>query len=120
MENISGASAPKFRKLAFVVLIAGTATFAATIATQTPASSRPSAPQSAPAVPEWAQPGSATHTQVAPPTDFHRPTTTFNTPIGIFDGQSDVGSAVLPAPARDCGYAVLSSVLLENEASKVK
>jgi hypothetical protein len=53
-------------------------------------------PTSPPAVPAWAQPGSATHTQVAPPTDFHRPTTTLNTPIGIFDGQSDVGSAVLP------------------------
>jgi hypothetical protein len=27
----------------------------------------------APAVPDWARPGSATHTQVAPPPDFHRP-----------------------------------------------
>ena len=50
----------------------------------------------APAVPDWAQPGSATHKQVAPPVDFHRPTTTFNTPIGLFDGQSDVGSATVP------------------------
>ena len=51
------------------------------------------------AVPAWAQPGSATHTQVAPPSDFHRATTTFNTPIGIFDGQSDIGTAVLPGSA---------------------
>jgi hypothetical protein len=56
-------------------------------------------PTSQPATPSWAQPGSATHTQVAPPADFHRPTTTFNTPIGIFDGQSDVGSAALPGSA---------------------
>lgn len=49
-----------------------------------------------PQVPDWAQPGSATHKQVAPPADFHRATTTFNQPIGIFDGQSDVGSAVVP------------------------
>ena len=49
-----------------------------------------------PAVPDWAQPGSPTHTQVPPPTDFHRPTTTVDKPIGIFDGQSDVGSAVVP------------------------
>jgi hypothetical protein len=49
--------------------------------------------------PEWAQPGSATHSQVAPPPDFHRPPTTFNTPIGIFDGQSDVGSALVPGSA---------------------
>ncbi len=57
------------------------------------------APTSPPAVPSWAQPGSATHTQVAPPADFHRPSTTFNLPIGIFDGQSDVGSAAVPGSA---------------------
>ncbi|HEX7727930.1 MAG TPA: biopolymer transporter Tol [Terracidiphilus sp.] len=53
----------------------------------------------APAVPDWAQPGSATHQQVAPPADFHRPTTTDAHPIGIFDGQSDVGTAVVPGSA---------------------
>jgi hypothetical protein len=52
-----------------------------------------------PAAPAWAQPGSATHTQVAPPPDFHRPSTNFNTPIGMFQGQSDVGSAVVPGSA---------------------
>jgi hypothetical protein len=52
-----------------------------------------------PAVPEWSQPGSATHSQVAPPADFHRATTTFNKPLGIFEGQSDVGSAVVPGDA---------------------
>ncbi len=52
-----------------------------------------------PAVPDWALPGSATHKQVPPPADFHRPTTTFDTPIGVFDGQSDVGSAVVPGSA---------------------
>ncbi|HEX4322697.1 MAG TPA: biopolymer transporter Tol [Acidobacteriaceae bacterium] len=57
------------------------------------------APAQKPVTPEWAQPGSATHNQVAPPADFHRPTTTFNTPIGIFDGQSDVGSAAIPGSA---------------------
>ena len=54
---------------------------------------------SAPSVPDWAQPGSATHQQVAPPADFHRATTTFATPIGIFEGQSDIGSAVVPGSA---------------------
>ncbi len=57
------------------------------------------ASQSAPVVPAWAYPGSATHTQVAPPADFHRPSTNFNTPIGVFEGQSDVGSAVVPGSA---------------------
>jgi hypothetical protein len=50
-------------------------------------------------VPEWALPGSPTHKQVPPPADFHRPTTTINAPVGIFDGQSDVGSAVVPGSA---------------------
>ena len=60
----------------------------------------PSAKPSTPAtVPAWAQPGSATHTQTAPPADFHRPSKNFDTPIGIFEGQSDVGSAVIPGSA---------------------
>jgi hypothetical protein len=53
----------------------------------------------APAVPDWAQPGSATHKQVAPPPDFHRPSKNFDIPIGIFDGQSDIGSAVVAGSA---------------------
>jgi hypothetical protein len=52
-----------------------------------------------PAVPDWAIPGSATHKQVAPPKDFHRTTVTDATPIGIFDGQSDVGAALVPGSA---------------------
>src|SRR6202451_2785241 len=53
----------------------------------------------APAPPPWAQPGSANHVQVAPPVDFHRPSKNFDTPIGIFEGQSDVGSALVPGSA---------------------
>ncbi len=53
-------------------------------------------PVPTPVVPEWAQPGSPTHVQVPPPADFHRPTTTVATPVGIFEGQSDVGSALVP------------------------
>ncbi|HXB31493.1 MAG TPA: hypothetical protein VNW49_16820 [Puia sp.] len=47
-------------------------------------------------VPDWALPGSATHTQVPPPAGFHRVTRTNNTRVGIFEGQSDVGSALVP------------------------
>lgn len=47
-------------------------------------------------VPDWAQPGSATHKQVPPPADFHRPSTNYEKPIGLFDGQSDIGTAVVP------------------------
>src|ERR1035441_4500503 len=57
----------------------------------------PGAPATpAPTVPDWALPGSATHKQVPPPADFHRPSQNFNTPIGVFEGQSDIGSAVVP------------------------
>jgi hypothetical protein len=53
----------------------------------------------APNVPDWALPGSATHAQVPPPKDFHRATTSFDAPVGLFDGQSDVGSAVVAGSA---------------------
>jgi hypothetical protein len=46
--------------------------------------------------PDWALPGSATHQQVPPPPDFHRATRTELIPIGIFEGQSDVGAALVP------------------------
>ena len=52
-----------------------------------------------PTVPDWAIPGSATHKQVPPPPDFHRTTVTVEAPIGIFDGQSDVGAALVPGSA---------------------
>lgn len=52
-----------------------------------------------PEVPSWALPGSPTHQQVAPPPDFHRPTKTFNTPIGVFEAQSDVGGPLVPGSA---------------------
>jgi len=47
-------------------------------------------------VPEWALPGSETHTQVSPPADFHRPARTSCKSIGIFEGQSDIGAALVP------------------------
>lgn len=52
-----------------------------------------------PVVPEWAQPSSPTHKQVPPPPGFHRPSRNFDTPIGIFQGQSDIGGALVPGSA---------------------
>jgi hypothetical protein len=52
-----------------------------------------------PAVPDWALPGSATHKQVPPPADFHRASQNSLTPIGVFDGQSDIGSALVAGSA---------------------
>jgi hypothetical protein len=74
----------------------------------------PTAPSTQnPAVPDWALPASATHMQVSPPSDFHRPSRNFNTSIGIFDGQSDIGSAIIPGSASyDAGtgqYTVTSA-----------
>jgi len=56
----------------------------------------PSQTAASPQVPDWALPGSPTHKQYPPPADFHRPSTNFDTPIGIFQGQSDIGSALVP------------------------
>jgi len=53
----------------------------------------------APAIPDWALPGSATHQQVPPPADFHRATRTTETPLGVFTAQSDIGGAVIPGSA---------------------
>tara|TARA_R110002020_G_scaffold422628_2_gene631738 strand:+ start:202 stop:1020 length:819 start_codon:yes stop_codon:yes gene_type:complete len=47
-------------------------------------------------IPDWALPGSPSHQQVPPPKDFHRETRTENMKIGIFDGVSDVGGALVP------------------------
>ena len=60
------------------------------LAGQTPARQTPACPE----VPDWALPGSATHKQVPPPADFHRPSLNFETPIGISQGQSDIGGAL--------------------------
>ncbi|MGA9669554.1 MAG: biopolymer transporter Tol [Terracidiphilus sp.] len=59
----------------------------------------PATPVPAQGAPTWAQPGSATHTQVAPPAEFHRPSKNFDTPIGVFQGQSDIGDPLVPGSA---------------------
>lgn len=77
------------------VVVVWPGSFSFVCAAQAPATQQ----EAKPSVPAWAQPGSATHTQVAPPPDFHRASKNFDTPIGIFEGQSDVGSAVIPGSA---------------------
>jgi hypothetical protein len=63
------------------------------------AQAAPAPAMSITAVPDWAQPGSPTHAQVPPPADFHRPSRNFDMPIGAFQGQSDIGAAVVPGSA---------------------
>ena len=69
--------------------------------------------QTAPVVPDWALPGSATHKQVPPPKDFHRPSVTFDTPLGIFQGVTDVGGPLVAgSSAFDAGtkqYTITSA-----------
>jgi hypothetical protein len=65
---------------------------------QSPASPVAGAP-ARPQAPEWAYPGTATRTQVPPPPDFRRPSTHYKIPLGIFEGQSDIGTAVVPGRA---------------------
>lgn len=60
---------------------------------------RAQAPADAPQPPDWALPASPTHKQVPPPEGFHRATRTSETPIGIFQGQSDIGGALVPGNA---------------------
>jgi hypothetical protein len=59
----------------------------------------PSQTTATPDVPDWALPSSATHKQYPPPADFHRPSKNFDTPIGIFQGQSDIGGPLVPGSA---------------------
>lgn len=53
----------------------------------------------APVPPDWSLPGSATHKQVAPPVDFRRASTHIPGPVGVFEGQSEIGSALVPGSA---------------------
>jgi hypothetical protein len=88
MRLTNGLSGRPVSALALALCVAAPLLFAQASATATN-----------PAIPEWAFPSSATHKQVAPPADFRRPSKTTNTPVGIFDGQTDVGSAIIPGSA---------------------
>jgi hypothetical protein len=63
------------------------------------AQAAPAQPAQTPEVPDWALPSSPTHKQYPPPADFHRPSKVFNTSIGIFDGQADIGGALVQGSA---------------------
>ncbi len=54
-------------------------------------------------IPEWeypgAYPGAPTHQQHPPPADFRRQGRNFDTPIGVFTGQSEIGGMFVPTSA---------------------
>ncbi|WP_220463931.1 hypothetical protein [Adhaeribacter radiodurans] len=77
----------KYSSLLFLSVLVWSVTPHLAVAQKTPAKVE---------VPDWALPGSATHKQVPPPLDFYRETRTSNKKIGVFEGQSDVGAALVP------------------------
>src|SRR5689334_6365946 len=84
----------RLRVLRINFLVLAVCSSARTVCAQVP---NPTPPLSA--APDWAQPGSTTHVQVAPPAGFHRASRNFEASIGIFDGQSDIGSPVVAGSA---------------------
>ncbi|MEO8115895.1 MAG: hypothetical protein ABI655_16010 [Phenylobacterium sp.] len=55
--------------------------------------------QTPPVAPDWAYPDSPGHRQGPPPADFHRSTRVIAEPIGVFEGQADVGAALVAGSA---------------------
>ena len=89
--------------LAALALSSGVALIAGVPAPTAPAApgqtATPAGAAAKPLAPDWAYPGTATRTQVPPPPDFRRASTHYKIPLGIFEGQSDVGTAVVPGSA---------------------
>ncbi len=50
-------------------------------------------------VPDWTLAGSAIHQQVPPPEGFTRPSVVLDQPLGVFEGQADIGGPFLPGRA---------------------
>jgi hypothetical protein len=78
---------------------------------EVPGTSAKNSPPGAPLAPDWAYPQSTRHDQVGPPAGFHRDTGVENTPIGVFEGQADVGGALVPGKASLAGgtYTIQSA-----------
>ena len=75
----------------------------AQVSPEVPGTSSRNSPPGAPLAPDWAYPQSTQHNQVGPPAGFHRDTRVENTPIGVFEGQADVGGALVPGSASLAG-----------------
>jgi len=91
--------------------LSAAAPLAAQVSPEVPGSSAANSPPGAPIAPDWAYPQSTRHDQVGPPPGYHRDTRVENTPIGVFDGQADVGGAVVPGSASLAGstYTIRSA-----------
>ncbi|MDF0486667.1 hypothetical protein PX554_00875 [Sphingomonas sp. H39-1-10] len=107
--------ATRIRLIAIAALAAQAAPVDAQEHADVPGSSLQNSPPGAPIAPDWAYPQSTTHAQVGPPPGFHRDSRVEATPVGVFEGQADVGAAVAPGSAsfangtytiRSAGYNV--------------
>ncbi len=85
--------------LGLVVALAVASLYAQTTAPASAPAPAPASPAPSITVPDWALPSSATHKQVPPPAGFQRPTVIFKQPLGLFEGQADVGGPLLPGSA---------------------
>jgi hypothetical protein len=76
-----------------------------------PGTSAANSPPGAPIAPDWAYPQSTVHDQVGPPLGFHRDARIEAGPIGVFEGQADVGGAIVPGTASfaDGTYTIRSA-----------
>lgn len=66
----------------------------AQLPTEVPGTTIENSPAGAPIAPDWAYPQSTTHKQIGPPPGFHRASRVEVRPIGVFQGQADIGGAV--------------------------
>lgn len=101
----------KIVRLAASALVAAAAPVGAQVAADLPGTSIANSPPGAPLAPDWAYPQSTVHNQVGPPPGFRRDSRIENTPIGVFDGQADVGGSVAPGSASLAGdtYTIRSA-----------
>lgn len=92
-------------------LLAIAAMSAAQTSPEVPGTSAVNSPPGAPIAPDWAYPQSTRHDQVGPPASFRRNSRVYAAPIGVFDGQADVGGALVPGSASLAGdtYTVRSA-----------
>ena len=101
------------RKPVWWIAAAALASAAASPAQQSdvPGTSAKNSPPGAPIAPDWAYPQSTVHNQVGPPAGFHRDSRIDPTPIGVFEGQADVGGAIVPGTASFAGgtYTIRSA-----------
>ena len=103
--------APSLCRTAAAALAVAAAPSWAQVSAEVPGSSAANSPPGAPIAPDWAYPQSTRHDQVGPPQGFRRDTRVYASPIGIFDGQADVGGAVVPGSASLAGdtYTIRSA-----------